>query len=163
MATQSMATTVKKFLCSQTHSQWYRPVHCDSHFLSVTGCIHGIGIKPMSAASPWVKVARLSGGEGEARRKAGLMECSESLLLLLLNGRQGAAMAWWAFWREQPAEGEGSVEGAAILETSKSKGVVFGVPEGHRPFKSKEWTTLSSTSLVLWVHCARRETERSQD
>lgn len=103
----------------------------------------------MSAASPCIKVARLSGGEGEARRKAGLMECSESLLLLLLNGGQGVDMASEECCPEQPAEGEGSVEGAAVLETSRLRGVVFGVPERHRPFKSKEWTTLSSTSLVL--------------
>lgn len=103
----------------------------------------------MSAVLPCIKVARLSGGEGEARRKAGLMECSESLLLLLLNGGQGVATAWGVCCPEQPAEGEGSVEGAAVLETSRPKGEVFGLPEGHRPFKSKEWTTLSSTSLVL--------------
>lgn len=90
-------------------------------------------MKPMSGASPRIKVVRLSDGEGEARRKAGLMECRESLLLLLLlNGGQGAATGWRTRCPEQPAEGEGSVEGAAVLETSKSRGVVFGVPGGHR-------------------------------
>lgn len=88
----------------------------------------------MLVASSKIHVVRLSGGEGEARRKAGLMECSESLLLLLLlNGGQGAATGWRACWPEQPAEGECSVEGAAMLETSRPRGVVFGVPGGHRP------------------------------
>lgn len=88
----------------------------------------------MSGASPRIKVVRLSDGEGEARRKAGLMECSESLLLLLLlNGGHGAVKGWWACCPEQPAEGEVSVEVAAMLETSRSRGVVFGVPGGHRP------------------------------
>lgn len=115
-------------------------------------CIQGSGIKPRSGASPRMKVVRLSDGEGDARRKAGLMECSESLLLLLLlNGGQGATTSWWACsCREQPAESEGSVEGAAMLETSRLRGEVFGVPGGHRPgVESKEWTILSSTSLVL--------------
>lgn len=44
----------------------------------------------MSAASLRIKVGRLSDGDGEARRKAGLLECRESLLLPLLNGGQGA-------------------------------------------------------------------------
>lgn len=96
----------------------------------VTEATQGSGIKPMSGALPRIKVVRLSDGEGEARRKAGLMECSESLLLLLLNRGQGAATGW----REQPAEeGEASVGGAAVLETSRPRGVVFGVPGGHRP------------------------------
>lgn len=112
-------------------------------------CTQGNGIKPISGASPWIKVARLSGGEGEARRKAGLMECSESLLLLLLNRGQGAATTWQACCCEQSEEGDGSVEGAAILDASRPRGVVFGVPGGHRPLKSREWTTISSTSLVL--------------
>lgn len=93
----------------------------------VFGCTHGSGIKPMSGASPRIKEARLNEGDGEARRKAGLIECSESLLLLLLNGGQGA---------EQPAGDVGSVEGAAVLEAleaSKSRGVVFGAPGGHMP------------------------------
>lgn len=92
---------------------------------TVPGCTQGSGIKPISGASPRIKVVRLSDGEGEARRKAGLMECSESLLLLLRNGGQTG-------WREQPAEGEGSVEGATTLETSRPRGEVFGVPGGHR-------------------------------
>lgn len=87
----------------------------------------------MSGASPRIKVARLSDGEGEARRKAGLMECSESLLLLLLNGGQAAVTGWRPYCRVQPAEGEGSEEGAAVLETSRPRGVVFGVPGGHGP------------------------------
>lgn len=88
----------------------------------------------MSAASPRIKLARLSDGEGEARRKAGLMECSESLLLPLLNGGQGVAKGWWACCCEQPVEeGEGSADGAGVLESSGSRGVVFGVPGGQRP------------------------------
>ena len=88
----------------------------------------------MSGASPRIKVVRLSDGEGEARRKAGLMECSESLLLLLLNGGQVAATGWRPCSREQPAEGEASGEedAAAMLESSRPRGVVFGVPGGHR-------------------------------
>lgn len=78
-------------------------------------------------------MTRLSDGEGEAKRKAGLMECSESLLLLLVNGGQGAAADWQAFCRVQPAVGEGSVESAVVLETSGPRGVVFGVLGGHRP------------------------------
>lgn len=74
----------------------------------------------MSGALPRIKVARPSDGEGEARRKAGLMECSESLLLLLLNVGQ-------------PVEGDTSVKIAAVLETSWPRGVVFGVPGGHKP------------------------------
>lgn len=105
----------------------------------------------MSGALPRIKEARLNEGDGEARRKAGLIECSESLLLLLLNRGQGA---------EQPAGDEGSVEGAAMLEASEPRGVVFGAPGGHMPFKSEEWIILSSTSLVPWVHCVeRRNTE----
>lgn len=103
----------------------------------------------MSGASPRIRVVRLSDGEGEARRKAGLIECSESLLLLLLNGGQGATTGRRASCREQPAGGEGSVVGAAMLETSRTRGVVFGAPGGHRPCKSEEWTILSSTSFVL--------------
>lgn len=99
----------------------------------VTGGTQCSGIKLMSGALPRIKVVRLSDGEGEARRKAGLMECSESLLLLLLNGGQGVAMGWPACCRKQPAEVEGSGEGAAMLGTSRSTGVVFGVPGGHRP------------------------------
>lgn len=87
----------------------------------------------MSGASPRIKVVRLSDGEGEARRKAGLMECSESLLLLLLNGGQGVGTGWQACCRGQPAEVEGSGEDAAVLGTSRPRGVVFGVPGGHRP------------------------------
>lgn len=87
----------------------------------------------MSGASPRIKLARLSDGEGEARRKAGLMECSESLLLLLLNSGQGAVKGWRACCCEQPVEGDDSVEGAGMLETSRPAGVVFGVPGGHRP------------------------------
>lgn len=44
----------------------------------------------MSGASPRISVLWLSDGDGEARRKAGLVECSESFLLLLLNKGQGA-------------------------------------------------------------------------
>ncbi len=102
--------------------------------LWLLGVTHGSGIKPMSGASPRIKVVRLSDGEGEARRKAGLMECSESLLLLLLNRGQAAATGLPACCREQPAEEEGeAVGGAAVLETSRTRGVVFGVPGGHRP------------------------------
>lgn len=114
-------------------------------------------MKPMSGASPKISVGRLNEGEGEARRKAGLMECSESLLLLLPNSGQWAGTGWWSSCCEQPAEGE-----AAALETSTLRGVVFGVPEGHKPGESKEWTILSSTSLVLWVHCERKKTEKSR-
>lgn len=42
-------------------------------------------MKPMSGASPRIRVARLIEGEGLARRKAGLMECSEALLLFCLS------------------------------------------------------------------------------
>lgn len=87
----------------------------------------------MSGASPRIKVVRLSDGEGEARRKAGLMECSESLFLLLLNGGQGVVTGWRDCCPEQPAEVEGSGEDAAVLGTSRLRGVVFGVPGGHRP------------------------------
>lgn len=84
-----------------------------------------MGIKPTSGASPRIKVARPSDGEGEAKRKAGLIECSESLLLLLLlYGGQEAATG-----RQAGLSGEG----AAVLEPSRPRGVVFGVPGGHRP------------------------------
>lgn len=87
----------------------------------------------MSGASPRIKLARLSDGEGEARRKAGLMECSESLLPLRLNTGQEEATGWLSNCCEQPVEGEGSAEGAGVLEASGPRGVVFGVPGGHRP------------------------------
>lgn len=110
-------------------------MHCNS-FSShmVNGCTQGSGIKPVSGASPGIKVARLSDGEGEARRKAGLMECSESLLLLLLllNRGHGATTGWSASCGEQPAGGEASGEVAVVLETSMPRGLVFGVPGGHR-------------------------------
>ena len=80
-----------------------------------------------------ISVTRLSDGEGEAKRKAGLMECSESLLLLLVNGGQGPAMDRWACCRMQPAAGEDSVEDSVVLETSGTRGLVFGVPGGQRP------------------------------
>lgn len=122
-------------------------------------------MKPRSGASPRIRVVRLRDGEGEARRKAVLMECRESIsfLLLLLKGGQGAGTSWRACCSEELAEGKVCGEGAAaVQETSGPRGLVFGVPGGHRPWKSKEWTTLSSTSLVLWVHCVRRKVkERS--
>lgn len=97
------------------------------------GCPQGNGIKPISGASPKISVTRLSDGEGEAKRKAGLMECSESLLSFLVNRGQVAAADWWACCCVQPAVGEGSAEGPVVLETSGPRGVVFGVPGGHRP------------------------------
>lgn len=106
-------------------------------------------MKPTSADSLRKRLARLSEGEGEAKRKAGLMECKESLLLLLLNGGQGVTTGPWASCREQPVEGEVSVEGPVMLDASRPRGDVFGVPGGHRPGNSEEWTILSSTSLVL--------------
>lgn len=91
----------------------------------------------MSGPSPRTSTLRLSVGEGEARRKAGLIECSESLLLLLLkatgdNRGQGSTTAWRASCREQPEEREGSAV-AGALETSWTRGEVLGFPEGHRP------------------------------
>lgn len=49
----------------------------------------GSATKLTSGASSRIKPARLNDGEGEARRKAGLVECSESLLLILLKWGQG--------------------------------------------------------------------------
>lgn len=100
--------------------------------LMVTERNHHCGTKLMSGPSPRTSTLRLSVGEGEASRKAGLIECSESLLLLLLKGGQGSTAAWWASCREQPEESEGTAV-AGALETSWTRGVVFGVPEGHRP------------------------------
>lgn len=60
--------------------------------VTATLCTQGCGTKPTSGESPKTKAAWLSDGEGEARRKAGLVECSKSLLLLLLNKGQGAAL-----------------------------------------------------------------------
>ena len=110
----------KRFLCSHNHrvqpeQSTPTPAHCK-------------GIKPRSGALPRIRAVRLSDGDGEARRKAGLIECSESLSLLLLNMGQGAAKGC----REQPAEGEGSGVGAAALGTSWFSGMVFGVPGGHK-------------------------------
>jgi len=137
-----MTTTIKSFFVA---------IHSDPFSsLLVSGSTQGRGIKPLSGASPRIKVVRLSDGEGEARRKAGLMECSESLLLLLLlNGGQGGATGWRGSCGKHPAEREGSEEAAAGPETSRSRGVVFGVAGGHSPWTSYEWTILSSTSLVL--------------
>lgn len=87
----------------------------------------------MSGASPRMRVVRLSDGEGEARRKAGLMECSESLRLVRLSRGQGATTGGRESWREHPVEGEGSEVAAEVLEASETRGVVFGVPGGHRP------------------------------
>lgn len=53
-------------------------------------CSQGRGTKLTSGASSRTKPDRLSDGEGEAKRKAGLVECSESLLLPLLKWGQGA-------------------------------------------------------------------------
>lgn len=51
---------------------------------------HASGTKPTSAASPRIMGARARDGEGDARRKAGLMECNESRLLFLVKGGQEA-------------------------------------------------------------------------
>lgn len=117
-------------------------------------------MKPMSGASPRIRVAWLREGEGEARRNAGLMECSEALLLFLLSGWQGLGTDWWDWCPEQPAAG-GPVEGAGALGTSWPRGVVLVVPRGHRPWRLEERTTLSSRSLVLCVHCVKRMTYTS--
>lgn len=74
----------------------------------------------MSGASPNISVVWLSVGEGEARRKAGLIECSESLLLLRLNGGHAVAAGWRACCCVQPTDGEGSEVGAARLETFRT-------------------------------------------
>lgn len=87
---------------------------------------HVSEIKPISGESARVKVPRLKEGEGEARWKAGLLECSESLLLLLLNRGQGTVMGWQVSCCEQ------QLEGAAVLETSRPRGIVFGGLEGHK-------------------------------
>lgn len=50
-------------------------------------------MKPMSEASPRMMVLWVKEGEGLARRKAGLLECSEGLLLLLTGG-QSMDGAW---------------------------------------------------------------------
>lgn len=125
---------MKRFLNIASDTK-QRSVHYDAfRSLLVTGCTQCSGLKPMSVVSPRINVVWLSDGEGEARRKAGLLECSESLLwLLLLNGGQGAAIGRRACCPEQPAEGEDSVEGVAMPETSGPRGVVFGVPGGHGP------------------------------
>lgn len=59
--------------------------------VSVLGRPQGSGTKLTSGASSRTKPARLSDGEGEARRKAGFVECIESLLLPLLKRGQGVA------------------------------------------------------------------------
>lgn len=89
-------------------------------------------MKLTSGASSRTKPARLSDGEGEARRKAGLVECSESLLLPLLKRGQEAAPEGKAGCGEQPAEAEGSADSAVEPGPSEPIGVVFGVPGGHR-------------------------------
>lgn len=119
---------------------------------SVLGRPQGSGTKLTSGASSRTKPARLSDGEGEARRKAGLVECSESLVLPLLKRGQGAATDWREGCCPQPTEAEGSGENTAELEPSRPIGVVFGVPGRHSSWKSREWTTLSNTPLVLWAH-----------
>lgn len=97
MVRHSMTDHYEKFslqpeTLSETEEQMEQ-MHYDCFCsLQLLGCTQGSGIKPTSGASPRFKVARLSDGEGEARRKAGLMECSESLLLLRLNGGQGATV-----------------------------------------------------------------------
>lgn len=102
--------------------------------VSVLGRPQGSGTKLTSGASSRTKPARLSDGEGEARRKAGLVECSESLWLPLLKGAsgQGATTDGRVGCCAQPTEAEGSGESTAELETSKPIGVVFGVPGRHR-------------------------------
>lgn len=94
----------------------------------------GSGTKLTSGASSRTKPARLSDGEGEARRKAGLVECSESLLLPLLKGAsgQGAPTDRRVGCCAQPAEAGASGESTAELEPSRPIGVVFGVPGRHR-------------------------------
>lgn len=158
MARHSMTDHYDKFsLQPETLTRRQRNIGRSKNKYTMIWYNQGSGIKPTSHTSPWIKVARLSDGEGEARRKAGLMEYSESLLLLLLNGGQGAAVCWRSCCREQPAVAEGSGQGAANLETSRLGGVVFVLPGGHKSPKSKEWATLSSMSLVLCVHYVNRK------
>lgn len=58
--------------------------------LKATVCTQCSGTKLISGPSPRIREVRLSDGEGNAKRKAGLIECSESLFLPMLNGGQGA-------------------------------------------------------------------------
>lgn len=88
----------------------------------------------MSGGSLTIRMARPRAGDGEARRKAGLMECRDALLLLLLSGGQRQANTRWS---EQP-EGGDPAEDMVALDVSGSRGLVLGVPGGQRPFKSEE-------------------------
>lgn len=109
---------MKEFIAKPVSSNAAEQVHSIS--LKATGCTQFSGLKPVSNVSPNIRVVRLSVGEGEARRKAGLIEWSESLLLLWPNGGQAVAAGWRAHCCVQPTEGEGFVIGAALLETSRT-------------------------------------------
>jgi hypothetical protein len=134
-------------------------------------------MKPMSAASPRMMVLWGKEGEGQARWKAGLLECSEGLLLLLTGGQpmDGA-------WRPEHSVGGGPLadpeqlkggaqakeEGAGDLNSGIAlnawPGAVLGVPGGHRPWSSEERITLTRRSLVFGVHCVKKGgMQRSQE
>lgn len=100
-------------------------------------------------AWPTDEAGRPSAGDGAAKRKAGLKECSESLLLLLL------LLLLLPRGMQDPEVGASSEP-----VTSWPRGEVFEGPVGHSSGKSREWTALSSTSLVLWEHWDSRRHRR---
>lgn len=103
-------------------------------------------MNPSSGVSLRARLARVSEGEGDAKRKAGLIECKESFLLRP-HAVQGLSAGSGMARRGQTAGARG---GPTEPGTSKPRGVVFG--GRHIACKSEECSILSNTSLVLCVH-----------
>lgn len=87
-------------------------------FPEIKAFLHGRGINPSSRVSLRARLTRVSDGEGDARRKAGLIECNESFLL-----------------RPQLVQGLSTARGGQVAGvwggTSEPRGDVFAGPTGH--------------------------------
>lgn len=91
-------------------------------FSDIKAFLHGRGMNPSSLVSLRARLTRVSEGEGDARRKAGLIECNESFLLRP-QLVQGLSTDSGTARRGQTAGARGG--------TSEPRGDVFVGPTGH--------------------------------